>query len=259
MKTKHFGKWALLLFLVSLPYLAEALLAPFPGGFSITNMVKRAELVFTGEVVDLEFIFRKGIRPEATTDVTVKVSEMIKGKPNAGENLVQFMIEGGQGINPETGKEVICRVEHVPEFRKGEKALFFLVEPNTPEFQRFQNRPYGGLALLWWSFGKYPITDGEVYSPYTVKQMILIEGKMVEKDVIRGIKLPVDLVIQIIKAFLKDAQAVEALDNRIKTFVEQAPRGQDAKADADFLGVLKTEVQKILSKGGKEDAQKNDR
>ena len=254
MKMKLFRRLVLLIFLVSLPHLADALLAPFPGGFMITNMVKRSELVFTGEVVNLEFVFRKGLPPEATTDVTVKVSEMIKGKPNAGEDLVKFMIEGGRGINPETGEEVICKVEDVPKFRRGEKAVFFLQKYRVPELI-----PYGGLCLLWGGFGKHPLIDGEVYSPYTAKQMILRRGEWVEKNVVRGIKLPVDLVVQIAKGFLKDAQAAEALDNRIKTFVEQTPRGQDAKPNAEFLGVLKTEVQKILSKGEKDNAQKNDR
>jgi len=129
MKVKFSWKLAILLFFVSLPYLAEATtVLPLPGGSSISNMVKHSHLVFTGEVIDLEFVFRVDIPPQFTTDVTVKVEEMIKGEPNAGENLVKFMIPRGEGVHPETGELLGGETVGTPEFKKGEKVLMFLAK-----------------------------------------------------------------------------------------------------------------------------------
>lgn len=256
MKVKLSWKLATLLFFVFLPYLAEAtsVILP-PEGFTITNIVKRCYLVFTGEVIDLEFVFRDNVPPQSTTDVTIKVEEMIKGEPNAGEKLVKFMIPRGDAVNPETGERVIGETVGTPEFKKGEKVLLFLEKIRTP-------LPYGGLFLFYLSIGKRVIKDGEVYIPYTVKRMVEIEvGKMEEMDDVMFIQLPIDLVVQIAKAYLKetkekdaredvgkDVLATELLEERIKEFIKQTPRGQMPKPDKEFIDSLRAEVRKILAK-----------
>ena len=64
MKIKLFWKLAIILFFVSFPYLAESTtILRLPGGFTISNMVKHSHLVFTGEVIDLEFVYREGNPP----------------------------------------------------------------------------------------------------------------------------------------------------------------------------------------------------
>lgn len=115
--------------------------------------------------------------------------------------------------------------------------------------------------------GKNEIKDGEVYIPYTVRDMVEIEvGKMEEMDVERAIQLPIDLVVQIAKAYLKetkgkdveedagkDVLATELLEERIKEFIKQTPRGQMPKPDKQFIDSLKAEVQKILAKEDKKE------
>jgi hypothetical protein len=247
MQMKLFRKLVLFLFL-SLPHFAGALLIMPPEGFRISDMVERASLVFIGEVAELEFVFRENIPPQYTTDVTVKVEEMIKGKPNAGENLVKFMIPGGEGINPKTGKSMRCEAEHVPEFRKGERVLLFL-KKSRPE----RKLPYEGFILLLKFFGKREVINGEISIPYQLKvHQMSKEGKMMEIPVLRPTELPEDVVLQMTKASLKDSVATEALENRIKVFISQIPLGQTLiKPDRAFVDSLRAECQKILTKRDK--------
>ena len=247
MKMKLFRRLVLIIFLVSLPYFTEAYLITPRDGFRISNMVEMSSLVFTGEVVDLEFVFRKNIPPEFTTDITVKVEEMIKGDPNAGENLVKFMIQGGEGIHPETGEHLRCEAEHVPKFKIGEKVLLFLTK-SRPE----RRIPHGGFILLLEFLGKREIKDAGVSIPYKLRMKRMSkEGKMIEMPILRPIDLPENLVVQIAKASLKDVKATEVLEERIKAFISQVPLGQTLKPDKAFLDSLSAEVQKIVIKKNK--------
>lgn len=240
MKRKLFWKLAPLFFCVSLPYLMGAQRVFPPEGLSISSMVNRSLLVFIGEVVDMEFAFRENLPGQFTTDITVKVEEMIKGEPNAGENLVKFMIPGGEGINPKTGKLGRGMVVGVPEFKKGEKIFIFLRRHKYLA----DIIPYGGLILGTW--GKREMTDGLVSMPYTVNDPDTQEGRSV-----REILLPLDLTVQLARATLKDAKTVAQMDERIRAFAERAPLIPHTMPklgdDPALVGSLKAEVQKILN------------
>lgn len=96
-------------------------------GLSISAMIEMSVLAFTGEVVEMEFVFRENLPLQFTTAITVEVEEMIKGTPNAGENRVKFMIRGGEGVHPTIGESLICIAIGAPQFEIGKKVLIFLL------------------------------------------------------------------------------------------------------------------------------------
>jgi len=248
MKRKLFWNLTLLLFFVSLPCLGSYRTIP-PWGLSVSALVNNSLLVFTGRVVDMEFVYRENIPIKFTTDITVKVEEMIKGEPNAGEDLVKFFYPGGEGIDPETGKRLKADIVGLPEFKKGEKVLMFLRKHKYLA----DKRPYGGLIFGDW--GKREIQDdGWVSMPYIFKEQLFYNDQWNEVDMAREILLPLDLALQIAKAAVKDAKATEAVEEQIREFAQNAPivPRQMPRLDQVLVNVLEVEVQKILVQKEKE-------
>ena len=253
MQTKLFQRLPLLLFCVSLPCLIGATSVPPKEGLSISSMVKLSDLVFTGEVTAMEFVFREDLPPQFTTDVTVEVEEMIKGTPNAGKNRVKFMIRGGEGVHPTTGEALICIATGAPQFEIGEKVLIFLLRhARLIEHRRLRQLsppPYEGMAPVWW--GNRKIVDEKVSVPYTFKKRLLDDARQWrEKTQLRDIRLPIDLAQQIAKAALKDAEAVSAIEARIKTFAKETPMvpGEKPIPEQAFLDSIKAEIKPILTR-----------
>ncbi len=225
MKAKLFQRLVLLLFCVSLPCLMGAYRITPTEGLSISSMVKLSNLVFTGEVVEMEFVFREDLPPQFTTDITVEVEAMIKGTPNAGENRVKFMIRGGEGVHPTTGESLICIATGAPQFEIGEKVLIFLLRhTRLIEHRRLRQLsppPYEGLAPVWW--GNRKIVDEKVSVPYTFQKRLFENGQWRDKTQMRDIHLPIDLARQIAQAALQNAEAVSTVEEQIRTFAKNAP------------------------------------
>ena len=72
-------------------------------------------------------MIRENIRGRITTDVTIAVTETIKGTPNINNNKVKFMIQGGQAFNPATGKQKDLIITSVPKFAVNDEVLLFMV------------------------------------------------------------------------------------------------------------------------------------
>lgn len=174
-------------------------MAPYEKGFSIANVVDDSDLVVYGKVVKKQFEFRENFG--RTTDITIDVKEMIKGTPNAGEDHVKFMIDGGTGTNPNTGRTLTKEVTGTPEFELNETVLLFLVKSR----QSKRRLPHGGYYIFYVFYGKRPVNNGKVLLWYTL-----------DNDGVGVIDLPVDLVIQIAKAADKDFEAASRLENDIR-------------------------------------------
>jgi hypothetical protein len=242
MKIKLLRKLTPLLLLGFLPLLTGAQWISPPEGFSISYLVNDSDLVFTGEVVSLQFIFRANVPPQWTTDVTMKVSQMIKGEPNAGKILVKFMIPGGERVNPRTGELEYCRVTTAPQFKTGEKVMMFLRK--HPHLDK-RPIPYGGLIAGF--EGKRERVDDTVSVPYTFKDKRFYNGKWNEVDSVREILLPIDLALQIAKAALKDPQATTAIEEPFREVAKRAPIGRTKpKPDKALLDSIDVAVNKIL-------------
>ena len=250
MQTKLFQRLSLLLFFVSLPCLMGSYRAAPKEGLGISSMVKHSDRVFIGEVVEMEYVFREDLPPQDTTDITIKVEKMIKGEPNAGEDRVKFMIGGGEGIHPITGEKRICLVVGAPEFEIGEWVLIFLKKNKRliehRHIRQLPPPPYEGVGVAGW--GNRKILYEKVSIPYTFKERLFDNGQWRERPRIREILLPIDLAQQIAKAALKDAEAVSAIEEQLRTFAKEAPMmpGEKPIPDQAFLHSIEAEIKPIL-------------
>lgn len=215
-----FVSLTVVLSVLCLPSVSGSSMGPYEKGFSIANVVDDSNLVVFGEVVKKQFVFREEFG--RTTDITIDVREMIKGTPNAGDGHVKFMIDGGTGTNPNTGRTLTKIVSGTPEFELNETVLLFL-EKNT-EFQK----PHGGYYVFYGTYGKRLMKHGKVTLYYTL-----------DNDEVKVIDLPIGLVIQIAKAAAKDYEAASRLENDIRAHIIFFQKLTDR---------LKREAQQIIDK-----------
>ena len=198
---KGYIRWLFLVFtlpVLCFPVVSDALsLAKYEPGFSIAQVVDDSDLVLLGQVIAVQFT------GNFTTDITVKVDELIKGTPNAGTNRVKFTIRGGVGTSPITGRKSILHVSGTPEFATGEEVLFFF-QNKRPE----STDPHK-LRLFYVNYGKRVVKDSQVGLWYT-----LDNGQE------KSIRMPVDLAVQLGKAAHKDKDATNRLEGRIRTAIQ---------------------------------------
>ena len=198
---KGYIRWLFLvitLLVLCFPVMSDALsLAKYEPGFSIAQVVDVSDLVLLGQVIEVRWT------GNFTTDITVKVDELIKGTPNAGANRVKFTIRGGVGTSSITGKKSILRVSGTPEFARGEEVLFFFINR-----QPRSESPHK-LRLFYVYYGKRVVKDGQVVIYYTLDS---------GKD--KAIKMPVDLAIQLSRAAHKDKDATSRLEEHIRASIQ---------------------------------------
>lgn len=231
-----------MLFVMLLASPCFAVLAQFEPGYQIATLVFHSDLIVVGSVTDVEFVFREGVGASFTTDITIAVESLIKGEMNAGVNTVKFMVDGGTGPDPVTGEEYVITVEHSPEFEMSERVLVFLKKATRPGL----NYPHGGYYVFRGNIGKRKVLGDDKFSmPYTFAIDAVINGKMVTRKVKKFIELPVDLVVEIGKASVKDFEATKLLEANIKEVIDAAPIGAKPELDQDTVDELKTEAKKI--------------
>ena len=229
-------------------YLLDASsLSGFSPGFNIRNLVKHTHLIVYGTVVNKEFVFRENINSQYTTDITVVVQQKIKGNVAEGSKI-KFMVEGGEGIHPGTGRDLIVRAGHSPRFEIGEQILLFLKKYN----RRDMDTPHGGYSVFYGRLGKMQVRDSKVLIPYTFKKSIVDnrDGQLINKeiDVSRSIKLPIDLVINIGKASLRDYDAVVPLEARIRSIIADNRRNATPTITEELVNELNQSANQILER-----------
>ena len=248
MNSKRFTLLPMLAVMTLFPYLLEAAyMSGFSPGFNIRNLVKHTDLIVYGTVVEKEFVFRANTTPQYTTDITVNVQQKIKGDV-AEKSKIKFMIKGGEGIHPETGRDLIIRGSSSPRFVIGEQILLFLKKSKRAE----RNIPHGGYYVFYGRLGKMPVIDSKVSIPYTFKKAIVDNhnGRLINKevDIKRGIKLPIDLVINISKASLRDYDAVVPIDARIRSVISDTRRGATPTITEELVNELNQSATQILGR-----------
>lgn len=207
---------------------------------SLLELTKHAHIIFTGTVQHKDYVYRYGIWPgraggTPTTDIIVSVTTMIKGEPNFGENHVKFAIEGGKFFSARKGKVIRMIVSTEPKFEVGEKVLLFLSKPKPPHSANV-NFPHDGLHVHGTRWGKKKIVDNAIQTPY-----LKAEDQSIQ------VKMPLDLALNLSKAYLKDAASAIALENEIKTLA----RGNTAKfvkIPQATITRLKNESQTIINR-----------
>ena len=176
-------------------------------GFALSTSVEKSHLIVKGRVTALEGVFRENIGGKITTDVTVTVTETIKGTPNINKTQVKFMIEGGAAVNPATGKTQRLFVTGLPKFAVNDEVLLFMVN-STDSY--YANYPYDQLAFYRGRYGKKPIKDDKVLLLYAM-----------ENDKLKSIRVPIDLTVQLSKAAIKDKDAMIELETELKNAIRQ--------------------------------------
>lgn len=246
MNTTRLTTLILLLCVVFSPLASEASLIYFPQGFEIATMVEHNDLIVVGTVSSAEFVFRPETPPQYTTDIVINVQEVIKGEPNAGPERVKFMVPGGTGVNPRTGKFRTCVADGVPDFMLNERVLVFLRKNPNP----LPPLPHDRLSLSFGHFGKRVIKNGRLEIPYTFKKEEFDEffQTIKEKPYDRIIDLPLDLVIQIARSSMKDYDATKPLENVIKKTILNTPEDSKAELSVEQIDNLKDESKRILEK-----------
>lgn len=206
---------------------------------SLLKFTERAKIIFTGTVQHKNYVYREGVRPNggaaATTDIIVRVSEMIKGEANFGENHVKFMIEGGEFFSARTGKIMRAHSTLQPKFEVGEKVLLFLAVPKSNKSYHV-NYAHDGLHVLGFIRGKKAIIDDTVQFTY-----VRGENKSIE------VKLPVDLALGLGKAYIKSPDSAQLLENEIKDLA----LGNTAKVlelSKSMITRLKSQSQTIIDR-----------
>lgn len=162
MKAKRFTRLSvavslsMLTILALFPCLLDAsYLSGFSPGFNIRNIVKHTDLIVRGTVADKQFVYREDAACQYTTDVTVNVTNRIKGVPNFGLIKVKFMVYGGEGVHPVTGQNLIVKSSDSPNFEIGEEILLFLSKSKRAD----QNIPHGGYYVFYGELGKMKVED----------------------------------------------------------------------------------------------------
>ena len=210
-------------------------------GFNIGNMTEAAVIVVVGTVDNTEFVYRSNWVPTYTTDVTIDVTDVIKGDIDPDESLV-FMVIGGSGINPETGEDLTLEVTATPKFTVGEKVLLFLRRSTR------QGRPHNGLQVIAGEYGKRKVVNNKVAMPYSYETTFFDKGR--QKDITRKhyrrVELPFDLVVQVAKASIEDPDEIKSIEAEVADAAKRAPQGTWPNIASDLLQRLRTTAARTL-------------
>ena len=206
--------------------------AEYKEGFALSQMMKSSDLVVVGSVAAKEFVYRANIRTKFTTDITVDVDTVLKGTPNAGKNRVKFMIKGGEGVNPSTGELEVWLNSDTPKFTTGEDVLLFLYRSKSPQFR---NYPYNQLSLHRRHYGKNLIKEDQVGLLFPL-----------DDNSLRFVKMPINLVVLLAQAAVKDKDKMILLEDELKDALE----AQSAKTplSQDLIDRIKREAKQINDK-----------
>ena len=170
----------LILFLLS-PCSSDALYLASPSwDFNIANLVKHTDLVVLGKVMDMRLILRT-----YSTSITLEVGTVIKGDKAVRDRLLSFTV---------TGDATKLRIlDSIVEFTRGEQVLLFMWADD-------------GDYHIYHPGAKAAVEDNKVRIPYTYKTNRFSDyyNEMRERRVWRAVELPLDLVVKVAKASIKD-------------------------------------------------------
>ena len=179
---------------------------------SLLNMTEHGFIVFVGTVMHKEYVTRTGIG--ITTDIIMRVDNLIKGTPNLSDDQVKFMIQGGRFYSTRTNRVVSKTVTGLPKFGIGEQALMFLALPEERDNNAYEHYTYNGLHVKYSQRGKKSIIDDKVFFSY-----------LRAEDSAVSVKMSLDLSADMAKASIKDKCAAIQLEYEIKTLANGNNKG----------------------------------
>ena len=207
--------------------------------YALLKMIEYSDLVVKGTVSSIDYAVRQGVMPDGggafTTDITLDVDDVVKGTPNAGEDTVKFMILGGEGLDPQSGKPLRLIVSDQPKFAVDEEVVVFLKKGDRNDDASFaKNFPYGRYRLVAGTYGKRAIENDKINMRY---------GDV--NNPTKPVEMPVELAFKLGKAFQKDKAAAILLENVIKTAV-LAETEDSVTLTSAMIDNLKRQAQGII-------------
>ena len=225
---------------------------------NISNLVKHTDLVVLGKVTGMKVILLPGRK--CSTYISIRVESVIKGDKVVEDDTLRFMVWGDVGVEtyrPDT--PTVC------EFTSNERVLLFL------------NGSDDDYALRLWTRGKVTVNDNQVLFPYTFERKIfseqynemgeipvesgvelpldlvvtVAEASIKDYEVIpveSGVELPLDLVVTVAKAAIKDYKAIEVLEKKVAISVSDMPVEDRPKVTAEFYKWVEEKAEQILEK-----------
>ena len=231
---KVFATLTLLILFLFSPCSSDALtLAIPPWDFNIANLVKHTDLVVLGKVTGMRLIPQ-----EYATSITLKVESVIKGDPAVEDRLLRFTVSGNAGMKKYRGERILWSLEGSLEFRLGERLLLFMGGSHS-DYRIF--RPGG----------KIMVTDNKVSIPYTYKINRFSDyyNEMRERKVRRSVELPLDLVVKVAKASIKDYDAIKEIEADVAKAVSLTEKEARPSLSVELLKRLDETADQILEKG----------
>lgn len=207
--------------------------------YALLKFVEINELVVVGRVTGKEFVMRTNIIDKFTTDITVTVDEVIKGTPNHGTDRVKFMIRGGEGLHPVTGEPISMGVSDQPDFTLGDKVMLFLTNGESKEPDNV-HRPYNRYRIARGTYGRRLVVDDKVYMDYLASDSLTDNS-------LKSVEMPLDMAVDLAKAFGRDKDAAILLENTIKNLVNISSDDL-IKLNATTIQNIKTGAKQILDR-----------
>lgn len=210
--------------------------------YSLSAAVENCTVIARGIVTGMEGVWRDlRYAPDCTTDITVTVTDMIKGEPNVGTNRIKYAIEGGICMDP-TGEYWDLDASYIPEYKLGEEVLVLLYECDNMFCEDF---PYQKLihyrGEIGKGFGKRVITEK------TTSMGWIYLADETDASTRKDIGLPLDLSIDMMKAAVKDKDAVVTLENAIRAEITDSESNMP-RLSQTLIDNLKRDVKAVLEK-----------
>ena len=223
----------LMLFLFSPCSLDALTLATPPWDYNIANLVKYADLVVLGKVTGMKLIPQ-----EYSTSITLTVESVIKGEKAVGDRLLRFTVSGNAGMKKHRGKRINWHLSGSLEFKLGERLLLVMGGSH-------------GKYRIFRPSGKIIVTDNKVYIPYTYKTNRYSDyhNEMREENLSRAVELPIDLVIKVAKASIKDYDAIKEIEADVSKAVSLTEKEARPSLSVGLLKRLEETADQILEEG----------
>ena len=216
-----FVTFTLLILFLSSPCSSDALYLASPSwDFNIANLVKYTDLVVLGKVKDIRLILRT-----YSTSITLEVETVIKGDKAVGDRLLSFTVTGDA-----TKLHIL---DSIVEFTRGEQVLLFMWEDD-------------GDYHIYHPSAKAAVEDNKVYMPYTYKKSV--DNEMAEIRLEREVELPLDLVVKVAKASIKDHDTIKEIEADVATAVSLTEKGARPSLSVELLKRLEETADQILEK-----------
>ena len=205
---------------------------------ALLRMVEDSHIVATGKIVHINDLTGRG----HVTDFIFRIDTLIKGKPNLYDDYIKFSLEGGLAFH--NGELSRMEIAGYPEYYLGDELMLFLGKKSgsvPPDYQKTLAHDELYIVNMW--HGKKDIESGTVRFGYLnpEKRMYCI-------------KFPIELAINLAKAYVRNKEATLALEDEIKTIVSRGIK----QILPNIAAWLTDEAEQIISTAD-EDKRKSDK